>query len=106
MEDRAMNAAEQLAPNISEPLTWVEICKRYPDQFVCLVDVVPVELRSPEISAARVVGYGPTRRAAFDPVRNTRQYSRWSVRFTGECTKPLRRPTFILDDEARKLLLS
>ncbi len=101
-----MDAAEQPAPNLSEPLTWVEICKRYPDQFVCLVDVVPVELRSPEIDTARVVGYGPTRRAAFDPIRNPRQYSRWSVRFTGDCTKPLRRPTFIVDDEARKLLFS
>jgi hypothetical protein len=101
-----MDAAEQLAPNISEPLTWAEICNRYSDQFVCLVDVVPVELRSPEIGTARVVGHGPTRRAAFDPIRNTRQYSHWSVRFAGECTKPLRRPILILDDEARKFFFS
>ena len=97
-----MDAAEQLVPGETQPLPWAEICARYPDQFVCLVDVVPVELRSPEIRTARVVGHGPTRRAAFDPIRNTRQYSRWSVVFTGECTKPLRRPTLILDDEALK----
>ena len=101
-----MDAAEQLVSVETAPLGWAEICARYPDQFVCLVDVVPVELRSPEIRTARIVGHGPTRRAAFDPIRNTRKYSRWSVVFTGECTKPLRRPTLILDDEALKLLSS
>ena len=101
-----MAAAEHLVLVETEPLPWAEICARYPDQFVCLVEVVPVELRSPEIRTARIVGHGPTRRAAFDPIRNTRKYSRWSVVFTGECTKPLRRPTLILDDEALKLLSS
>ncbi len=103
---RRVNAAEQLVRSAPEPLTWAEICARYPDQFVCLVDVVPIEPRSPEIHTAQIVGYGPTRRAAFDPIRNTRKYSRWSVVFTGECTKPLRRPTLILDDEALKSLSS
>lgn len=101
-----MNAAEQRVRDEPEPLTWAAICARYPDQFVCLVDVMPIEPRSPEIRAARLVGYGPTRRAAFDPIRNTRKYSRWSVVFTGEYTKPLRRPTLILDDEALKSLSS
>jgi hypothetical protein len=105
-KDRRVNAVEQVVRCESEPLTWREICARYPDQFVCLVDVVPVEPRSPEISTARIVGYGPTRRVAFDPIRNTRTYSRWSVVFTGQCTKPLRRPTLILDDEALKFLSS
>ena len=99
-----MNAAEQLVPREPEPLPWAEICARYPDQFVCLIDVVAVEPRSPEIHTARIVGRGPTRRATFDPIRNTRMYSRWSVVFTGECTRPLRRPTLILDDEALKSL--
>jgi len=67
-----MDAAEQLVSVGTAPLGWAEICARYPDQFVCLVDVVPVELRSPEILTARIVGHGPTRRAAFDPIRNTR----------------------------------
>lgn len=101
-----MDTAAQLPPIETEPLTWVEICALYPDQFVCLVDVRPVEPRSPEIRTARIVGYGPTRRAAFDPIRDTRKYSRWSIVFTGECTKPLRRPTLILDDEALKSLCS
>lgn len=99
-----MKTAEQRVQEETESLTWEEICARYPDQFVCLVDVVPVAIRSPEIRTARVVGHGPTRRTAFDPIRNTRTYSRWTVVFTGQCTKPLRRPWVVLDDEDRKML--
>lgn len=34
-----MDAAKRIAPDETEPLTWAEICSRYPDQYVCLVDV-------------------------------------------------------------------
>jgi hypothetical protein len=34
-----MSAAEILVPEISEPLTWTEICERYPDEWVCLVEM-------------------------------------------------------------------
>ena len=101
-----MHGTEPYARGEPALLTWAEICARYPDQFVCLVDVVPVEPRSPEIHAARIVGYGSTRRAAFDPIRNTPRHLRWSVVFTGECTKPLRRPRLILDDEALEYFFS
>jgi hypothetical protein len=72
-----MDAAEQLPLEETEPLSWVEICIWYPDQYVCLVDIDWAELRSPEIKTAQVVGYGATRRAAFHAVgvtsaRNTR----------------------------------
>jgi hypothetical protein len=80
---------------------------RYPDQFVCLVDVEAVELGSPEIKGARVVGYGPTRRAAFDPIRNLgATYPRHSVRFTGICMDPLIRPSLVIDDETLEILRS
>lgn len=52
-----MDAAEQLVSDAAEPLTWAEICARYPDQYVCLVDIVHPRLRSPEIITARVVGH-------------------------------------------------
>jgi len=65
-----MAPAEQLAVDETEPLSWVTICTRFPDQYVCLVDVAAVEPGSPEINTARVVGRGPNRRAAFDPIRN------------------------------------
>jgi hypothetical protein len=34
-----MSAAAVLAPEISEPLTWAEICTRYPDEWVCIVEM-------------------------------------------------------------------
>lgn len=40
-----MDAAEQLPLEKTEPLPWVEICTRYPDQYVCLVDIERAELR-------------------------------------------------------------
>lgn len=102
-----MDAATQVAPHETEPLSWADICAQYPDQFVCLVDVVPVELRSPEIRTARVVGCGPTRRAAFEPIRDlSARYPRHSVRFTGICTDSLFRPSLVIDDETLELLRS
>jgi hypothetical protein len=44
-------------PVATESLSWTEICTRYPDQFVCLVEIMRVDRRSPEIKAARVIGH-------------------------------------------------
>lgn len=102
-----MNAAEQVAPHETEPLSWAEICARYPDQYVCLVDTEAVELGSPEIKTGRVVGCGATRRAAFDPIRGLgAKYPLHSVRFTGVCTEPLIRPSLVIDDETLEILRS
>ena len=102
-----MNAAEQLVPVATEPLSWAEICAQYPDQFVCLVDIEKVELQSPEIKTARVVGHGPTHDAAFEPIRGLDvRYPRFAIRFTGTCSEPLIRPSLVIDDETLELLRS
>jgi len=102
-----MDAAEQIASLETEPLPWAEICARYPDQYVCLVDVMHPPLRSPEIITARVVGHGATDDEAFEPIRDrAAQYPRFAVRFTGESTIPLLRPSFVFDEEDLKLLHS
>jgi hypothetical protein len=102
-----MYVAEQLVPVATEPLSWAEICARYPDQFVCLVETIRVELRSPVIKTARVVGHGPTHDAAFEPIRDLDvQYSRFAIRFTGICSEPLIRPSLVIDDETLELLRS
>lgn len=99
-----MDTAEQRAPE-PEPLTWVEICRRYPDQYVCLVDVVRRPLRSPEIITARVVGHGATHDAAFEPIRDLgEQYPRFAIRYTGVCTEPLIRPSLVIDEETLEIL--
>ncbi len=91
------SAEQQSTVEPTEPLPWAEICARYPDQFVCLVDVVAVELRSPKIATGRVVGNGRTRREAFDPIRADLRYTDWTVIFTGKSKKPLQRPPVFFD---------
>lgn len=57
-----MSAAEVLGPEISEPVTWAEICARHPDEWVCLVDMERVHPNNFEFRTARVIGHGKTRR--------------------------------------------
>lgn len=100
-----MHAARELAPTISEMLTWSEICERYPSQHVYLVDVERREANDPQILRARVVGHGRTRREALDQAQPWwAHYAEMSSRFTGRTTLPLRRPMLVLDDETRELL--
>lgn len=102
-----MVVAKQPAPEESAPLSWTEICARYPDQFVCLVDIVDIELGSPEIETARVVGRGATHEAAFEPIRDhLAKYRVFEVRFTGVWTGPLIRPALVIDDEILEFLNS
>jgi hypothetical protein len=102
-----MDAAEQLVSVETEPMPWAEICARYPDRFVCLVDIVRAEPWSPVIKTARVVGHGPTHDAAFEPIRDLNgRYSRFAIRFTGSCTEPLIRPSLVIDDETLEILRS
>jgi hypothetical protein len=57
------------APFISEPLTWEQICERYPNQWVCLVEMEGITDTEFEFHTARVVGYGKTRREPLDQSR-------------------------------------
>lgn len=99
-----MNAAEKLAHPISEPLTWAEICARYPDEWVCLVEIEREVPNGIAIRSARVVGHGKTRRAPFDQVDAAREpYKLIGHYFTGRITTSSPRPQVILDDEARNL---
>src|SRR5262245_58465873 len=100
-----MDTAEQLVPGEPESLSWAEICARYPDQFVCLVDIIRPERLHPQILSARVVGHGPTHDVAFEPIRDLdKKYPRFTIRFTGICTEPLIRPSLVLDVETLELL--
>jgi hypothetical protein len=100
-----MDAAEQITSLETEPQPWAEIRARYPDQYVCLVDIVHRPLRSPEIISARVVGHGATHDDAFEPIRDLGQrYPRFAIRYTGVCKEPLIRPSLVIDDETLELL--
>jgi hypothetical protein len=97
-----MNADEAVAPSISEPLTWAEICERYPDQQVCLVEIDRVHPRGFDFRTARVAGHGKTRRDAFEQVRSWGgHYDEVGRYFTGRTNGLFVRPSVILDDETR-----
>jgi hypothetical protein len=72
-----VNEAQPSAAFISEPLTWKEICERYPDQWVCIADADWVNDTDFEFGTARVVGYGKTRKEPLDQARP------WRTRYKG-----------------------
>jgi hypothetical protein len=49
-------------PSLSEAMTWKEICARYPDEWVALVEIDWVNDRDFAFRSARVAGHGKRRR--------------------------------------------
>jgi hypothetical protein len=97
-----MNAAEQIAPTITEPLTWPQICERYPDEWVCLVDIDRAHPGGFDFGTARVVGHGKTRSAPFIQARPWQDhYKVIGHYFTGRIAAHRLRPQVIFDDETR-----
>jgi hypothetical protein len=102
-----MSAAEVLAPTISEPLTWAEICARHPDEWVCLVEIDRVHPNGFEFRTARVIGHGKTRREPVEQAMTWRaEYEFIGHYFTGRVTARPPRPSLILDDEIRDIIRS
>src|SRR5262245_36404032 len=100
-----MTAAEHPTPPISEPLTWEAICRLYPDEWVCVVEIDHIHPRG-EFRTARVIGHGKTRRDPFeqaDAFGDT--YKVIGHYFTGQILtgRPVR-PSLVLDDETRDAL--
>jgi hypothetical protein len=60
------DAAASITPTISDALTWDEICRRYPDEWVCLVEIDRVDPDRHHFDTARVVGHGRTHREPSD----------------------------------------
>ena len=77
-----------MARGLSEPLTWEEICQRYPDQWVALVEIAWID-DTDEFACARVAGHGPTRA---DPLQQARllnpRYAEIGHFFTGLIRAP------------------
>jgi hypothetical protein len=78
-------------PFISEPLTWKQICERYPDEWVCLVEIDRPEENNFAFHTARVVGHGKGRRDPLVQARAFRdQYDGMGHYFTGRIRALLR----------------
>lgn len=81
--------AEPSEPELSEPLNWSEICRRYPDQWVTVVDIDWIEDED-EFRTARVAGHGPRRADPLIQVRPLRaRYREMGHFFTGRVHAPI-----------------
>jgi len=79
-----MTGTAHSAPTISEPLTWEQICRRYPEQWVCLVEFDRIDPGRFAFRTARVVGHAPHRRTAVEQSRPWwRTYEEVGQHFTG-----------------------
>jgi hypothetical protein len=84
-----MDAAHAVATALTEPLTWTEIRERYPDQWVCLVEIGWLNETDFDFTTARVAGHGGTRREPLDQARPLRsQYGEIGHFFTGRIVAP------------------
>jgi hypothetical protein len=77
-------------PQLSEPLTWNEICERHPDEWVVLVEIDWVNDTDFDFRTARVAGHGKRRK---DPLVQAQplwdRYPSMGHFFTGRIRAPL-----------------
>jgi hypothetical protein len=93
--------AAHLGPTISDPLSWKQICERYPDQWVCLVEFARIDPCRFAFRTARVVGHSPERRVAVEQSRPWwRHYEEVGQHFTGPSPRHIHRraPRFVSID--------
>lgn len=84
-----MTDAQGDAVDISEPMTWSEICLRYPDEWVVLVEVDWVNDTDFDFRSARVAGHGKTRSAPLEQARPLQaRYPSMGHFFTGRVRAP------------------
>jgi hypothetical protein len=73
----------------TEPLTWSEICARYPDQWVCLVDIGWRNDTDFDFATARVAGNGKTRNEPLVQARSVQaHYGEVGHFYTGRIVAP------------------
>ncbi len=85
-----MHAPPPHLPTPSEPLTWQEICDRYPEEWVVLVEIDWVNDRDFEFRNARVAGHGKRRKDPLIQARPLRErYRSMGHFFTGRIRAPL-----------------
>lgn len=84
-----MNVLPTITQEVSEPLTWAEICERHPSEWVCLVEIDRADPNSFSFRTARIVGHGKTRG---EPLRQARpwrqQYPCVGHYYTGPMVAP------------------
>lgn len=86
-----MGQAKRVAvPELSDPLTWKQICERYPDEWVALVEIDWVNDRDFDFRSARVAGHGKRRKAPMVQAKPLwAQYHSIGHFYTGRIRGPL-----------------
>jgi hypothetical protein len=94
-----MSAAEKIAPTMTELLPWSEIRQRYPDEWVCLVEVQHEPGGS--IRSARLIGHHRS-------IKDALKQCSWSADFVVVCAhtggRKLRLPRIEMTDEIRDII--
>jgi hypothetical protein len=97
---RHRHGGEMIAPAITKPLGWAEICDRHPNEWVCLVEVEH-QFDGP-IRSARVVGHHQSLKAVLQ------QVSSWSpdrvVAYAHTGGRKRRFPRIEMTDEIRDIV--
>jgi hypothetical protein len=68
---------------VSEPMSWNEICERFPDQWIALVALDWMDDRDQPIRTALVAGYGSRREALAQARPLLKLFDRIGPFFTG-----------------------
>jgi hypothetical protein len=94
-----MSAAEEIAPTMAESLGWAEICRRHPDEWVCLVEVQHEPDGS--IRSAQLIGHHRS-------IKEALQQCSWSADPLVACAhtggRKLRFPRIEMTDEIRDIV--
>lgn len=79
------------AQTVSEPMTWTEICERFPDQWIALVALDWVDDRDEPFRTALVAGHGSRREALAQARPLLKLFDKMGPFFTG--APPVAMPT-------------
>lgn len=93
-----MERAEKLASVEPDALSWGEICVRYPNEWVCLLDVESA--REGSILSARVIGHDSSMRSVLAQVGITRA----GATIVHTAGRLLRFPRLEMTDEIRDIV--
>jgi hypothetical protein len=86
-----VSTSSQVATETVERVTWHEICERYPDQWVTLVDIAWVNETDFEFDTAIAIGHGARRKDALAQARALLdRYPGFGCYFTGRIRGPQR----------------
>ena len=87
-----MSNAIRVEEPLIERLTWAQICERYPDEWVVMVETDWVNDRDFEFGTTHVIGHYKTRKEASPHIKAAFQhYSEIGSFWTGVKPFPLRR---------------